>query len=196
MRTLLWAECANTSVKLDNAISKKMQPSCYFRFHGKHSPILHHLRTFGEVGVVKTASPIQAKLENKGNLCIFLGYQDQGPADSYRFLRLATNKIITSRDVTWLNMSYGNFYRVPIKDRLILQEDQEYDSDPEELQVSGQHKSFESVLCDLSTSNILDSRTRSSISLALVSVIEKIMTLLLFSKPGIIQMIITKKNGV
>ena len=37
MRTLLWEECANTSVKLDNSISKKIQPSCYFRFHGKHS---------------------------------------------------------------------------------------------------------------------------------------------------------------
>ena len=92
-------------------------------------------------------------------------------------------------------MSYGNFFRVPINDSLILQEDQEYESDPEELQVSDQHKSNESVLCDLSTSNILDSRTRSSLSLALVSVIEKNMTLLLFRKPGIIQMIITKKNG-
>jgi len=46
---------------------------------------------------------IKAKTKNRGSLCTFVG------TDVYYFHRTETNRIITSRDVRWLNKTWGEY---------------------------------------------------------------------------------------
>ena len=70
--------------------------------------VLHHLRTFEETGVVKdNKKKLYSKLEDKGIVCLFLGYAEDHPEDTYRMLNLETKKVIITRDVKWLNKTYN-----------------------------------------------------------------------------------------
>jgi hypothetical protein len=70
-------------------------------------PKLHdNLKMFGEVEVVTTKERMQAKLSNRGTTCMFFGYTEHHSRDVYRMLNLATNSIINSRDIIWLNKTY------------------------------------------------------------------------------------------
>ena len=40
---------------------------------------------------------------------MFLGYPDNHAGDVYYFLNLKTNKVILSKDVKWLNLSYKDY---------------------------------------------------------------------------------------
>jgi hypothetical protein len=62
---------------------------------------------FGDVGVVTTKDKIQAKLINRGITCMFVGYAEHHSRDVYSMLNLTTNPIIKSRDIIWLNKTYG-----------------------------------------------------------------------------------------
>ena len=70
--------------------------------------VLHHLRTFEETGVVKdNKKKLYSKLEDKGIVCLFLGYAEDHPEDTYRMLNLETKKVIITRDVKWLNKMHN-----------------------------------------------------------------------------------------
>ena len=56
---------------------------------------------------------IQSKLANKGRLCMHLGQAVNHPRDTYRFLNLATDRVILSRDVRWLGKVYGTYHSIP-----------------------------------------------------------------------------------
>jgi hypothetical protein len=65
-----------------------------------------NLKTFGEMCVVTTKRAIQGKLKDRGTVSLFVGY----PADDvYRIFNIKTKQIIKSRDLVWLNLSYGNW---------------------------------------------------------------------------------------
>jgi hypothetical protein len=71
-------------------------------------PTLHdNLKIFCKVGVVTAKDKIQAKLSNQGTTCKFVGYTEHHSRDVYRMLNLITNTIINSRDIIWLNKTYG-----------------------------------------------------------------------------------------
>jgi hypothetical protein len=71
------------------------------------------LRTFGEIGIVYTKpTKIRNKLENRGNPCIFIGYPDDHTSNVFKFHNPKTYAVILSRNVYWLNKSYGEFYKV------------------------------------------------------------------------------------
>jgi hypothetical protein len=57
----------------------------------------------GEKVVVKKAAIIQSKLKNKSIKIMFLGYAKDHVEDVFIFVNMETNRVILSRDVTWLN---------------------------------------------------------------------------------------------
>jgi hypothetical protein len=59
--------------------------------------------------VVTTKDKIQAKLTNRGTTCMFAEYTEYHSRDVYRMLNLTTNSIINSRDIIWLNKTYGEW---------------------------------------------------------------------------------------
>ena len=68
------------------------------------------LRTWGEAGVVKTATKTTAKGKPRGIACMFVGYALGHAAGVYRMWNPKTNRVLETRDVTWLKKMY---YRKP-----------------------------------------------------------------------------------
>jgi hypothetical protein len=52
---------------------------------------------------------MRAKLEDHGKPVIYLGSMPDHAKDMYRFLNVATQKVINSCNVIWLSKSYGDF---------------------------------------------------------------------------------------
>jgi hypothetical protein len=104
----LWAECASTATYYDNLIinkDKKKSPiELMFKYRARE---LKYFKRFGEMCVATTKDKIQGKLSNKGTVCVFVGYAVNHADDVYRLLNAKTKSIIKSRDVMWLNKSYG-----------------------------------------------------------------------------------------
>jgi len=75
-RKELWTEAAATATKLDNILREKGKESPHRLFYGSDPLYEQHLRTFGELGIVtdKPGVQMKAKLEDRGKLCMFLGY--------------------------------------------------------------------------------------------------------------------------
>ena len=69
------------------------------------------LKRFGEMCVVTTKSKIQGKLNDRGTVCVFIGFLQSHANDIYRVLNPKTNHIVKSRDVVWLNKSYGDWIK-------------------------------------------------------------------------------------
>jgi len=109
-RDALWCECAATATKLDNILcdtTTSLYPhKC---FYGDEPKYARNLRIFGEIGVVAdhATKMIRAKLTDRGKTCMFVGYADNHAGDVYRMLDLKTNRVVISRDLTWLNKVYG-----------------------------------------------------------------------------------------
>ena len=76
----------------------KRKPSCN-----------NELRTFGEMGVVADRKKIQGKLEDRGKVCMFVGYPSNHACDVYKMFNLQTMRVLKSRDIIWLKKSYGDW---------------------------------------------------------------------------------------
>ena len=63
------------------------------------------------MGVVKKGKTIQAKHQNKGEYCMMVGYGLNYPQHTYRVMKLSNNRIITTRDITWLDIVYVYFIK-------------------------------------------------------------------------------------
>jgi hypothetical protein len=95
---------------LSNIISTKSNLKSPFElFYSEKPTFYNNLKIFGEVGVVTTKDKIQAKLSNRVTTCMFVGYTEHHSRDVYRILNLTTNSIINSRDIIWLNKTYGEW---------------------------------------------------------------------------------------
>ncbi len=110
-KQILWAEVVSTATLLSTYVVNKANEieSSYVSLFGKEPPHLDHLRTFGTVAYVAKRNT-KSKFESRLLKCIMVGYAKNHAPDCYRFLNLATNKIIQSRDVIWteeLNFSEG-----------------------------------------------------------------------------------------
>ena len=105
IRDKLWAECANHCTNLENiAATERKGIDIPWVDSKKNKRVLSNLHAFGELAVVKTAESIQSKAANKGMTVIYVGNSLNHHDDVYRFLNLKTRRIITSRDVVWLNL--------------------------------------------------------------------------------------------
>jgi hypothetical protein len=66
-----------------------------------------NLKTFGKMCAVMTKKTIQGKLNDRGTVGLFVGYPGNHANDVYRLFNIKTKQIIKSRDLVWLNLSYG-----------------------------------------------------------------------------------------
>ena len=109
LRDLLWCEAACTATHYENMLvtANKEIPS-YTQFYRVEPPFVRNLRTFGEMATITNVQKkIKGKLENRGNYGMFVGYSTNHEKDVFRFLDLTTDRVRSSRDVTWLGKSYG-----------------------------------------------------------------------------------------
>jgi len=81
----------------------------YVAFFERELQGMKNFRQFGEAACVKFGDKLKGKLVNRGVPVICLGRSRDHAADSYRFLNLATDKVINSREATWLNRACGEW---------------------------------------------------------------------------------------
>ena len=107
-RSGIWTEAASTATFNENLLvtNEKSKPS-YESFYGKEHPKGRELRVFGEMGVVKLNRKIKGKLVDRGVNCMFVGYSENHPSDVFRMFDFHTRSIKQSRDIEWLNKTYG-----------------------------------------------------------------------------------------
>ena len=113
MRKGLWAEAANCAVLWDNAsVHKQDDKPPYFKFYNKDAPYVQNMHPFGDMGtVLDPKKKIKSKLTNKGELCMMLGPAEHHTHDTCRMWNLKTRCVIITRDIRWLDISYGDYYK-------------------------------------------------------------------------------------
>ena len=96
-------------------VTKSTKKSPHERFFGIKPKIVDNLRTFGESGVVTTnpGPTIKGKIEDRGILCMFLGYATGHDGKTYRMLNLKTRKVLLTCDVKWLHKFYAKKKGIP-----------------------------------------------------------------------------------
>ena len=71
-----------------------------------------HLQSFGKMGIAKkNDSKIMGKLTNIGVPCMMLVYVTNNAAGTYRLLNVETNNVFKSRNVRWIEQSYGEYFK-------------------------------------------------------------------------------------
>ena len=115
-----WCEVISTATKLDNIMVRpeRTKPP-HTIFYGKDAKYMKYLRTFGEMAVIAIheGKKMRSKLDDRGKMCMFVGYADDHSRDVYRFLNIHTKRIIISRDVRWLNIIWKHYRRKSIHAR-------------------------------------------------------------------------------
>ena len=61
--------------------------------------------------VVRSISTVREKQEDRGNMCMFLGYAKNNTGCTYHMLNILTTRIVLSRDVTWLKNTTDSTYQ-------------------------------------------------------------------------------------
>ena len=101
----IWCECASTVIKIENVLIKnRSDKSPYEIFFDQMPNYVNDLCTFGEIGIVKNnGNKLKSKLSDRGIEAMFVGYSEYHAKNVYRFMNLNTNRIMTSRDITWMH---------------------------------------------------------------------------------------------
>jgi len=116
LRRGLWAEAVGTATKIGNVVASanKAEPA-HNAFYKKEATYVRHLQTFGERGVVHDAKTIKNKLDNRGEMCIFVGYADNHAGNVYRMFNPQTKRIWVTRDVRWIKSSPTLDEKTPVE---------------------------------------------------------------------------------
>ena len=88
----------------------------------------------------------RTKIDPRGKIRIFVGYNTQHAGDIYRLLDLKTSRVIHSREVKWIGKTWAEFYKIKMADRAaghvdpdegvqLKEEDQQNEDDTEPIQV-------------------------------------------------------------
>jgi hypothetical protein len=96
--------------------------SPYELWYNKIPPWSSNLRTFGEIGIIQGGAlgKIKSKWTNRGLPAMFIGYLSNHSNDVFQFMVLSKRSIITSRNVVWLNKTYGDFMEIPESERSLF----------------------------------------------------------------------------
>jgi hypothetical protein len=107
MRSGLWTECAHYVSQVHNITIKAGKEMCPYEELMKKRPLfIKNLKIFGEACVRTVRKGLQDKLDNKGDICFFVGYPTDHYHDTFRLFNMETKKVVESRDVRWLNQMY------------------------------------------------------------------------------------------
>jgi transposase InsO family protein len=129
LRNGLWTEAARTASDLENTLTTTGKPvAAYNQFFEKEFAGIRNAHPFGEIGIVNhhKGKTLRGKLEDRGRACLHLGRAEDQPRDTYRFLNLDTRRVIHSRDVLWLDKSYGDWKGLSVN-TTALDDDEEDD---------------------------------------------------------------------
>jgi hypothetical protein len=144
LRHGLWAEAAATATLIENTIvTKDKLTAPYVRFFGKEPEYVRNLRTFGEIGVVlnHAQQKIRGKLADRGRACLFLGYSANHAVDVYRMLNLETRRVIHTRDIIWMNQTYGQYKNITATKTVNVDDSDDEDDDATSNSETGRDKS-------------------------------------------------------
>jgi hypothetical protein len=76
-------------------MSRKKGKSPFEKFYGYAAKFAKNLRIFGEVGInLSKLYGLPKKIANKGNHCLFLGYERNHPHDTFRVCALKKKPVI------------------------------------------------------------------------------------------------------
>jgi hypothetical protein len=70
---------------------------------------MNSAKTFGEMVVVANRNNVEAKLDDYGKTCIWLGYAKDHAIETYRVYNTKTNKMSLTIDVTFLHESHNDW---------------------------------------------------------------------------------------
>ena len=59
--------------------------------------------------VVRSVVMVKSKLEDRGIICMFLGYTQNHTGGIYLMLNIRTKCIVLIHDVIWINKTYGEY---------------------------------------------------------------------------------------
>jgi hypothetical protein len=90
-------------------------------WYNKIPPWSSNLLPFGETGIIQDGAlgKIKSKLTNRGFPAMFIGCPPNHSHNVFQFLVLSRRSIITSRNVVWLNKTYGDFIQIPVSERTL-----------------------------------------------------------------------------
>ncbi len=97
------------------------------------------VQRFGEICIVANWVAIMNKMQNRGKHCIWLGFADNHASKCYRLLNPETKQVVISRDVTFLDRSFGDWTNVkepaivPLTTEMINTIDEYYEVDASNL---------------------------------------------------------------
>ncbi|MGL4341755.1 MAG: reverse transcriptase domain-containing protein, partial [Lactococcus lactis] len=134
LRDGIWTEAAKTASDIENTIVSENKPiSANNKFYNKVETKLKAVKPFGDIAIIERNSKrgMRSKLEDRGRACLYLGQTENHPDDVFRFLDLETKRVILSRDVIWLDKSYGKWKGLTEQNITIVQ-DKNDDIDEEE----------------------------------------------------------------
>ncbi len=106
MRKKLWAKCVNLATSLDNiTVNEESKKSPYDLLLGENPKFCVSLRVFGEDGIYRRTEirSMKPKLDDRGVLCIFVGYSPEHAEGVYRMYNPETGQVRISRDIRWFN---------------------------------------------------------------------------------------------
>ena len=113
LRNGLWTEAALCATFYENVVvTDNRTTPAYELLYRKEMGQVRYLHSFGDMAVFAIRDKIQGKLKDRGQICMFLGYSEDHDTSTYRMLNINTRKVIHTRDLTWLNKTYGEYYNV------------------------------------------------------------------------------------
>ena len=135
VKAKLFKEAFATATVLDSLATVELDgatKSRYEWFYGSAPKFAEKLRTWGEAAVIKVATKRSGKLKDRGRTVMLVGYAANHANDVYRFYDHETERIKTSRDVTWLGRMFFDSSGSPSSTNLEAEEKEELVVDMDE----------------------------------------------------------------
>lgn len=101
----LWPEAVNTASQMYNwGLTATKDTPPYLKFN-RHLPRreIRYRHPFGQLAFITSVTTFHKKFRPRGFKAIFVGYNPFQSSDTYRFYNPLTNRIIETRNVSWLN---------------------------------------------------------------------------------------------
>jgi hypothetical protein len=128
IRGLVAKDCIKTATLLDSLLSIKLGDKTATRwehYYGEKPKFGPYLKIWGMAGVVKTKMVGTPKLQDRGKVCMFIGYAENHHVDTYRMFCGRNKTIYTTRDVKWLDRMYYDSNGSIITDEIIFNNENE-----------------------------------------------------------------------
>ena len=117
---LFWAEAVHTCTQIDNILTNNEGKSPAELFCGQKPTLARYLRVFGEACVFANRDKIKSKLQDQGEVGMFLGYSLLHDDSTYRIYKPSTKHVVLSQDLIWLKRLFFNNDKTKTKYKNIL----------------------------------------------------------------------------